>query len=132
MESPRTGYFTDTALQVRASGIMRCSLLGYNYRMTDIQAALGYSQLTKIKRFIEARREIAAYYNHAFQDNPYFDIPIERDYGQSSYHLYTIQIKRTSCRQTSLRFRKTEGRAQAPQVMASGIMRCSYWVITIG
>ena len=68
-------------------------LLGYNYRMTDIQAALGYSQLTKIKRFIEARREIAVYYNNAFQDNPYFDIPIERDYCRSSYHLYTIQLK---------------------------------------
>ena len=68
-------------------------LLGYNYRMTDIQAALGYSQLTKIKRFIDARREIAAYYNHVFLDNPYFDIPIERDYCRSSYHLYTIQLK---------------------------------------
>jgi UDP-4-amino-4,6-dideoxy-N-acetyl-beta-L-altrosamine transaminase len=68
-------------------------LLGYNYRMTDIQAALGYSQLTKIKRFVEARREIASLYNHAFQKNPYFDIPVEREYCRSSYHLYTIRLK---------------------------------------
>jgi UDP-4-amino-4,6-dideoxy-N-acetyl-beta-L-altrosamine transaminase len=68
-------------------------LLGYNYRMTDIQAALGLSQLTKIERFIKARREIASLYNHAFQENPYFDIPAKREYGWPSYHLYTIRLK---------------------------------------
>jgi UDP-4-amino-4,6-dideoxy-N-acetyl-beta-L-altrosamine transaminase len=86
-------YFTDTRASDQGEWYYEMQLLGYNYRMTDIQAALGYSQLTKIKRFIEARRVIAAYYNNAFQDNPYFDIPIERDYGKSSYHLYTIQLK---------------------------------------
>jgi dTDP-4-amino-4,6-dideoxygalactose transaminase len=68
-------------------------LLGYNYRMTDIQAALGNSQLTKIERFVETRREIASLYNHAFQENPYFNIPAEREYGRSSYHLYTMRLK---------------------------------------
>lgn len=67
--------------------------LGYNYRMTDIQAALGNSQLIKVERFVSARREIAAYYNSIFMDNPFFDIPVERDYGKSSYHLYTIRLK---------------------------------------
>ena len=86
-------YFTDTSASGQGEWYYEMQLMGYNYRMTDIQAALGYSQLTKIKRFIEARREIAAYYNHVFQDNPYFDIPIEREYCQSSYHLYTIQLK---------------------------------------
>ena len=86
-------YFTDTSASGQGEWYYEMQLMGYNYRMTDIQAALGYSQLTKIKRFIEARREIAAYYNHVFQDNPYFDIPIERDYCQSSYHLYTIRLK---------------------------------------
>lgn len=86
-------YFTDTSASGQGEWYYEMQLLGYNYRMTDIQAALGYSQLTKIKRFIEARREIAAYYNNAFQGNPYFDIPIERDYGRSSYHLYTIRLK---------------------------------------
>ena len=67
--------------------------LGYNYRMTDMQAALGYSQLTKIERFVEARRAIASFYSHAFEENSYFDIPTEREYGRSSYHLYTIRLK---------------------------------------
>ncbi len=86
-------YFTETSASGQGEWYYEMQFLGYNYRMTDIQAALGYSQLTKIKWFIEARRELAAYYNHFFQDNPYFDIPIERDYGRSSYHLYTIQLK---------------------------------------
>ncbi len=67
--------------------------LGYNYRMTDIQAALGCSQLTKIECFVKARREIASYYSNVFKDNPYFDVPTEREYCRSSFHLYTIRLK---------------------------------------
>jgi UDP-4-amino-4,6-dideoxy-N-acetyl-beta-L-altrosamine transaminase len=67
--------------------------LGYNYRMTDIQAALGVSQLKKLDNFIKRRREIAGIYNNKFKDNPYFDIPPEKDYAYSSYHLYPIRLK---------------------------------------
>lgn len=67
--------------------------LGYNYRMTDIQAALGRSQLKKIERFVKTRREIASHYSNIFQGNPYFDIPIEREHYRSSFHLYTIRLK---------------------------------------
>ncbi|SNZ03788.1 UDP-4-amino-4,6-dideoxy-N-acetyl-beta-L-altrosamine transaminase [Persephonella hydrogeniphila] len=67
--------------------------LGYNYRMTDIQAALGISQLKKLDRFVERRREIAQLYNEAFRDNPFFDIPVEKEYASHSYHLYPIRLK---------------------------------------
>ncbi|MEW6602966.1 MAG: UDP-4-amino-4,6-dideoxy-N-acetyl-beta-L-altrosamine transaminase [Nitrospirota bacterium] len=67
--------------------------LGYNYRMTDIQAALGISQLQKLDTFVRRRREIAAVYHKAFKDNPYFDIPVEKEYARSSYHLYPIRLK---------------------------------------
>jgi UDP-4-amino-4,6-dideoxy-N-acetyl-beta-L-altrosamine transaminase len=67
--------------------------LGYNYRMTDIQAALGVSQLKKLDAFVERRRAIAELYNEAFKDNPYFDIPREKNYAFSSYHLYPIRLK---------------------------------------
>ncbi len=68
-------------------------LLGYNYRMTDIQAALGISQLKKLDGFIKKRRQIANMYNEAFKDNPYFDLPVEKDYAYHAYHLYPIRLK---------------------------------------
>lgn len=68
-------------------------LQGYNYRMTDIQAALGISQLKKLDVFVNKRREIARKYNEAFKGNPYFDLPVEREYSFSSCHLYPVRLK---------------------------------------
>lgn len=85
--------FLDSSNGDRGEWYYEMQTLGFNYRMTEIQAALGNSQLTKIERFVEARREIASLYDHAFQANPYFDMPTEREYGRSSYHLYTIRLK---------------------------------------
>jgi len=68
--------------------------LGYNYRMTDIQAALGQSQLHKLHSFIRRRREIVAEYNQAFQDLPFLQVPSVRnpaDRDHISWHLYSPQ-----------------------------------------
>lgn len=67
--------------------------MGYNYRMTDIQAALGVTQLRKIDRFVGRRRQIARKYAELFKNNKYFDIPVDKDYGESAWHLYPIRLK---------------------------------------
>jgi dTDP-4-amino-4,6-dideoxygalactose transaminase len=66
--------------------------LGFNYRISDIQAALGVSQLRKLDRFVSRRREIAEIYRTAFADNSRFATPPERNYARSSYHLYPIRL----------------------------------------
>ena len=67
--------------------------LGYNYRLTDIHSALGISQLGKLDRFIQRRREIVETYNKAFKNNSFFDLPVEKSYAKSSWHLYPIRLK---------------------------------------
>lgn len=67
--------------------------LGFNYRITDIQCALGISQLKKLDSFISARRKIAKKYGNMFEDNPYFDVITETSNGESAYHLYPILLK---------------------------------------
>jgi dTDP-4-amino-4,6-dideoxygalactose transaminase len=66
--------------------------LGFNYRMSDIHAALGMSQLRKIDRFVSRRREIARQYTSTFAGNSWFATPPERSYARSSYHLYPIRL----------------------------------------
>ena len=66
--------------------------LGYNYRITDIQTALGLSQLKKLDRFIERRRAIVAKYNEAFQNINVITRPTENNGYYSAYHLYVILI----------------------------------------
>lgn len=66
--------------------------LGFNYRMTDIQAALGLSQLKKLDEFISIRHQIAKRYNSAFR-NTNIKIPKQEKYNYSSFHLYIIRLK---------------------------------------
>lgn len=68
--------------------------LGYNYRITDIQSALGITQMKKLPRFINKRRKIAQIYRKAFEGNSYFDIPHDREHFDSAYHLFPIRLKK--------------------------------------
>ena len=67
--------------------------LGYNYRITDIQCALGESQLKKVEKFIRTRRKIAKIYNKAFKSNKLITTPFEdKNNVIHTYHLYTILV----------------------------------------
>ncbi len=65
----------------------------FNYRITDIQCALGQSQLKKINRFLKRRKDIAAMYNKAFKNISEIILPKEKDYEKSAWHLYPIQVQ---------------------------------------
>ena len=65
--------------------------LGYNYRLTDIQAALGLSQTNRINAYVARRTEIARKYDQALADLPVIQ-PWQDPRGSSSWHLYVIQL----------------------------------------
>ena len=67
--------------------------LGFNYRITDIQCALGISQLKKLSKFINERRKIAKFYNEAFKKDERFIIPKVNKNIKHAYHLYHITNK---------------------------------------
>jgi UDP-4-amino-4,6-dideoxy-N-acetyl-beta-L-altrosamine transaminase len=67
--------------------------LGMNYRMTDLQAALGLSQMDRLDSFLERRREIASAYNEAFQDLEGVKIPCQLPETLSGWHLYVLRLQ---------------------------------------
>jgi len=75
-----------------ASWTYDLKFLSRNYRITDLQAALGFSQLRKIENFITRRREIAKIYNEAFDDTPEITIPYVKPNVRHVWHLYTIVL----------------------------------------
>lgn len=66
--------------------------LGYNYRMTDIQAALGLSQMKRLNEFVEARHKIADHYNQKLKED-WMITPWQHPDTYSALHLYVIRIK---------------------------------------
>lgn len=66
--------------------------LGYNYRMTDIQAALGVSQMMRLPKYVARRHEIAERYNQLLADLP-LTLPWQHPDSYSAYHLYVIRLQ---------------------------------------
>ncbi|MCY9010444.1 UDP-4-amino-4,6-dideoxy-N-acetyl-beta-L-altrosamine transaminase [Bacillus inaquosorum] len=102
----RTYY--EKLLQFRSHGITRdpkkltqdhgswyyeMHFLGFNYRMTDIQAALGISQLKKVDDFIETRNHLARIYNEKLKAISHIHLPSQDAASTSSWHLYIINLK---------------------------------------
>jgi UDP-4-amino-4,6-dideoxy-N-acetyl-beta-L-altrosamine transaminase len=66
--------------------------LGLNYRLTDVQSALGRSQLAKLERFVERRRAIVARYREGLAGIPGVEVPGERSDVRAAWHLFAIRL----------------------------------------
>jgi perosamine synthetase len=67
--------------------------VGFNYRMTDIQAAIGIKQLEKLDWIVSERRKVAEAYHKGFQDLSCVQLPIEAKGYVSNYQSYSIYLK---------------------------------------
>lgn len=66
--------------------------LGYNYRLTDIQAAIGIEQLKKISKVIKRRRELAQMYQKELSKIPWLEVIIEREYGRTNWQSFPVRL----------------------------------------
>ena len=73
--------------------------LGYNYRMTDLQAALGASQMDRLEEFVARRRALARRYDELLRDLP-LTLPWQHPETESSWHLYVIRLQLERLRQS--------------------------------
>ena len=94
--------------------------LGFNYRITDIQASLGISQLTKLRRFIARRRQIASCYDRAFKDIELMRLPSAGTDMRSAWHLDVVRIDFD-------RLGKTRARVMA-QLKRQGVMTQVHYI----
>jgi dTDP-4-amino-4,6-dideoxygalactose transaminase len=66
--------------------------VGYNYRLTDVQAAIGIEQLKRLDWIVQRRRELAQRYNQALANHPWLQTPVEPEWAQSNYQSYALTL----------------------------------------
>ncbi len=78
--------------------------LGYNYRMTDIQATLGCSQLRKLDNFIQKRHEVVNWYRKELNNIKEIILPIKTSKNYSAWHIYVIRVRNLKLRYRLMRY----------------------------
>lgn len=68
-------------------------VVGYNYRMTNIQAAIGLAQMENIDELLSKRRQIADWYSNALKDIEGITLPVEKKYATHSFWMYSILVE---------------------------------------
>ncbi|MFA5145030.1 MAG: DegT/DnrJ/EryC1/StrS family aminotransferase [Candidatus Omnitrophota bacterium] len=84
--------------------------IGYGYRMTNIQAAIGYAQFKKIEKLIKMKRKMADYYTKNFIAIPSLQLPIEEKYARNVYWMYHVVLKRDSALSRNKIMKELSGR----------------------
>jgi dTDP-4-amino-4,6-dideoxygalactose transaminase len=87
---------SDKIASLRNHGGPEFNDLGYNYRLTDIQAAVGTEQMKKFPKILSRRLKLAKVYNQAFKNHPFLSVPITPDYSNHTYQSYVLLVKKTS------------------------------------
>tara|TARA_Y100000590_G_scaffold135594_1_gene155177 strand:- start:44516 stop:45682 length:1167 start_codon:yes stop_codon:yes gene_type:complete len=90
--------------------------LGFNYRITDFQCALGLSQLKKLNKFVKKRKEIAKIYDLQFKNSNFYTIPHTSKDSSHSYHLYPLKINFSNKDQKKRLFQKLKNKKINVQV----------------
>jgi dTDP-4-amino-4,6-dideoxygalactose transaminase len=67
--------------------------VGYNYRMTDIQASIGIVQMSRLDQLVARRRVLAERYNHALAGHPSLEPPFVPDYAEPNYQSYAVRLR---------------------------------------
>lgn len=67
-------------------------ILGYNYRMTDIQAAVGREQLKRLPEIVEKRRALASRYKTLLAEIPQLELPVEPDWARSTWQSFCVRL----------------------------------------
>jgi UDP-4-amino-4,6-dideoxy-N-acetyl-beta-L-altrosamine transaminase len=81
----------DPALATHGTWYYEQQLLGFNYRLTDIHAALGASQMERLTSYVERRNVLASRYREALQELP-LRLPLVRAENRSAFHLYVVRL----------------------------------------
>lgn len=68
--------------------------IGFGYRMTNLQAAIGCAQLKKIDEIIDKKRNIAHYYDENLKDIPGLQLPVEKNYAKNVYWMYHVVLSK--------------------------------------
>lgn len=91
----RNHGITTDARQREAAGswFYEMTALGFNYRLSDLQCALGSAQLTRLSDWVARRRAIAAHYAAAFADEAALELPSVRPGRDSAWHLYVVRLR---------------------------------------